>query len=156
LLGTVEAYDPERIHDVHGFDAHSARRSGTGVVNGISMSRGGSVPVGVEIDVLEAYTQKIMDETIAVIIPTVHRCLRRGWNNTDVTVSWDVSDPESGIASSTGCDTATLTAETSGTTRDLLSNYGTGLSNQSRHSQADQNQPNVSITATPSSLGTKS
>ena len=39
-----------------------------------------------------------------------------GWNNTDVTVSWSVSDPESGIVSTTGCDTTTIAAETAGTT----------------------------------------
>lgn len=39
-----------------------------------------------------------------------------GWNRTDVTVAWDVDDPESEIVSTTGCGTTTLTEETAGTT----------------------------------------
>ncbi len=38
-----------------------------------------------------------------------------GWYVTPVTVRWQVSDPESGIKSSAGCDAATLTGDTSGT-----------------------------------------
>lgn len=37
-----------------------------------------------------------------------------GWNNAPVTVTWSVADPESGIASSTGCATETVSAETAG------------------------------------------
>ncbi len=39
-----------------------------------------------------------------------------GWNNTDVTVTWSMVDPQSGIASSTGCGPVTLTSETAGVT----------------------------------------
>ena len=39
-----------------------------------------------------------------------------GWNSTNVQVSWLVSDAESGIASTSGCGTSTLSAETAGTT----------------------------------------
>jgi hypothetical protein len=38
-----------------------------------------------------------------------------GWNNTAVTVDWSVTDPESGIASSSGCGTTTISEDTSGT-----------------------------------------
>ena len=42
-----------------------------------------------------------------------------GWYTTDVTVSFDVSDP-TGVAASTGCEGVTLTEETSGTTLTCL------------------------------------
>lgn len=35
-----------------------------------------------------------------------------GWNNSNVTVHWTVADPESAVTSSTGCDDATVTADT--------------------------------------------
>ena len=51
-----------------------------------------------------------------------------GWNNTDVTASWSVSDPESGIASTSGCGATTLTQETGGTTLACSALNGAGLS----------------------------
>lgn len=50
-----------------------------------------------------------------------------GWNNSDVTVTWSVTDPESGIGSSTGCGPTTLTAETAGTTLTCSAVNGAGL-----------------------------
>jgi probable HAF family extracellular repeat protein len=51
-----------------------------------------------------------------------------GWNNSDVTVTWSVSDPGSGGVSSTGCGQTTLTQETSGTTLTCSAQNGVGLS----------------------------
>jgi hypothetical protein len=34
-----------------------------------------------------------------------------GWNNTDVTLTWSVIDPQSGVLSSVGCDDAVVTTE---------------------------------------------
>ena len=53
-----------------------------------------------------------------------------GWNNGPVTVTWSVSDPESGIASSNGCNTTTLSTETGqqGTTLTCSVTNGAGLS----------------------------
>ncbi len=34
-----------------------------------------------------------------------------GWNNTDVTVSWTITTPGAGLASSTGCESVTVSAE---------------------------------------------
>ena len=39
-----------------------------------------------------------------------------GWNNSDVTVSFTVTDPESAITSQTGCDNAVVSEDTVGTT----------------------------------------
>jgi hypothetical protein len=69
------------------------------------------------------------DTTSPVIIPTVTPAPNwAGWNNSNVTVSWDVSDPESDIASSSGCDTTTLMTETAGTMLTCTATNGAGLS----------------------------
>ncbi|HYU56399.1 MAG TPA: PxKF domain-containing protein [Candidatus Dormibacteraeota bacterium] len=51
-----------------------------------------------------------------------------GWNNAPVTVLWSVSDPDSGISSSSGCDATILTSETPGTTLTCAATNGAGLS----------------------------
>jgi hypothetical protein len=40
---------------------------------------------------------------------------QNGWYTSNVTVSWSFADPETGIKASSGCDTATLAADTPGT-----------------------------------------
>jgi hypothetical protein len=55
------------------------------------------------------------DATPPVIAPTITPApTASGWNNSDVTVSWNVSDPESGISTSPGCETTTVSASTPG------------------------------------------
>jgi hypothetical protein len=67
-----------------------------------------------------------------------------GWNNTDVTVTWNVSDLESGIASSSGCGPTTLTSETAGTTLTCSATNGAGLSSsQSVTVKIDKTPPTV-------------
>jgi len=51
-----------------------------------------------------------------------------GWYLSDVDVSWNVSDPVSGISSSTGCSTTTLTAETAAVTLTCSATNGAGVS----------------------------
>jgi hypothetical protein len=51
----------------------------------------------------------------------------RGWNNSAVNVRWSVTDAESGIAGSTGCESVTLTSETEGTTITCTATNGAGL-----------------------------
>ncbi len=83
----------------------------------------------------ENVTQVVEDCAIAtdtsppVIAPTVTGTLgANGWYTSDVTVAWSVSDPESGIASSSGCGTTTLTTETPGLTYTCSATNGAGLS----------------------------
>jgi hypothetical protein len=49
-----------------------------------------------------------------------------GWNNSDVTVSWTLTDP-TGTTSSNGCVTTVLSAETAGTTLTCIATNGAGL-----------------------------
>lgn len=70
-----------------------------------------------------------------------------GWNNTDVTATWSVSDPESGIASTSGCGATTLTQETSGTTLVCSAQNGVGLSStKSLLIRIDKTAPTITFT----------
>jgi hypothetical protein len=50
------------------------------------------------------------------------------WFTSDIVVNWSVSDPESGIASSFGCEILNMNAETNGTTITCTATNGVGLS----------------------------
>jgi hypothetical protein len=79
--------------------------------------------------VAEATTRVITDATPPVIVPQITGALgNNGWYLGDVTVSWSVTDPESGIASSSGCKTTTLTTDTAGATLTCSAQNGAGLS----------------------------
>jgi len=68
-----------------------------------------------------------------------------GWHNVDVTVTWSIADPESGIASSSGCDTATLTTDTAGTTLTCLATNSVGLTaSESVTVKIDKTAPAIS------------
>jgi len=68
------------------------------------------------------------DTTPPVIVPTVVGTAGlNGWYTSSVTVSWSETDVQSGIASSTGCGTQTLTSNTPGTILTCSATNGTGL-----------------------------
>ena len=74
--------------------------------------------------------QTLPDTTPPTITPTINGIEgNNGWYTSDVTVNWDVRDPETEIASSIGCDTTTLTADTTGDTLTCSATNGVGLSN---------------------------
>jgi YVTN family beta-propeller protein len=76
-----------------------------------------TVPVGVD-PVGVAFTPAFkVDLTPPVIVPQLTGTLgNNGWYRSNVTVTWSVTDPESGIASSSGCGSTTLTTDTAGMT----------------------------------------
>ena len=72
---------------------------------------------------------KIADVTPPVISPQITGTLgNNGWYRSAVTVNWSVSDPESGIASSTGCAPTNLTGDTAGVTLTCSASNAVGLS----------------------------
>jgi hypothetical protein len=77
----------------------------------------------------EGTTLIVVDTTPPIIVPQITGTLgKNGWYTSSVTVSWSFSDPESGIASSTGCTQTTLTNEIAGVTLSCSAINGAGLS----------------------------
>jgi hypothetical protein len=75
------------------------------------------------------FAVQIADITPPLITPQIAGALgSNGWYRSAVTVSWSVSDPESGIASSTGCAPTNLTADTAGLTLTCSASNAVGLS----------------------------
>ncbi len=86
------------------------------------------------------------DDTPPVITPHVTGTMgNNGWYRSAVTLSWNVADPESGIASSSGCNTTTLTTDTPGVTLTCSATNGDGLStSKSITIKIDQTPPVIS------------
>jgi len=102
----------------------------------------------------EATTQVIVDTTPPQIIPQVSGTLvNNGWYRSAVTVNWTVTDPESGIASSSGCAPTILTADTAGATLTCLATNGAGLSASVPVTiKIDTTPPVATASANPSTL----
>ena len=76
-----------------------------------------------------SFTVNVTDSTPPVITPNVAGTLgNNGWYRSDIAVSFSVTDPESGIASSNGCDAASVTTDTAGITFTCTATNGAGLS----------------------------
>jgi hypothetical protein len=89
------------------------------------------------------------DPTPPVVTPVVYGTLgANGWYTTNVTVNWSVTDPESVILSTSGCDATTLTAETTGTTLTCSATSDGGVTTVSKTFKIDKTPP--AVTATPS------
>jgi hypothetical protein len=68
-----------------------------------------------------------------------------------VSVSWDVSDPQAGVASTSGCGPATVTGDTAGTTVTCAATNDAGLSGQaSVQVRIDRTPPDTAISSGPS------
>ena len=70
-----------------------------------------------------------LDPTPPIISPAVTGTLgNNGWYVSDPTVRWTVTDPESGIVETSGCDTRTVRADTTGFGITCSATNGEGLS----------------------------
>lgn len=91
----------------------------------------------------------VSDTTPPDVVPTVTPSPNgAGWHNTDVDVTWDVTDPESGIASSTGCEPASVTTDTgpTGVTLTCSATNGAGLqASESVTVKLDETAPSLSV-----------
>jgi YVTN family beta-propeller protein len=106
--------------------------------------------------VLFAVAMATLDEdaTPPVITPDISGVLgENGWYRGPVTVAWSVEDPESGVASSVGCGTTTLTADTAGTVLTCTATNGAGLTaSESVEIRIDTSPPTLACSVTPSVL----
>ncbi|MGI8745944.1 MAG: FG-GAP-like repeat-containing protein [Bryobacteraceae bacterium] len=113
------------------------------LVNQASVSGGGDTNpknnTGVDTAVLR-------DATPPVVVPQITGTLGgNGWYRSNATVSWSVTDPESGIASSSGCGPTTLTTDTAGVTLTCSAINGAGLSKSVAVSiKIDKTAPTIS------------
>ncbi len=74
-------------------------------------------------------TVQVIDPTPPAITPQIIGTVaNNGWYRNTVEVNWGVSDPESGIASSTGCFRTRVTGDTAGLTLTCSANNGVGMS----------------------------
>lgn len=91
------------------------------------------------------------DSSAPDITPSVTGKLgANGWYTSDVSVQWAVSDPVSDVASSSGCDTKTLTSDTLATTVTCSATNGAGLTSQrSVTVKIDRTAPDTAITGGP-------
>lgn len=91
------------------------------------------------------------DETPPQIVPTVIGPTgANGWYIGPTTVSWQVDDPDTGIASASGCDEISLSADTSSTTLTCTATNGAGMqASQSVTLKIDQTAPDLSASRVP-------
>ncbi len=95
---------------------------------------------------------RLLDATGPVITPTIVGTLgSNGWYRSDVTVSWAVSDPESGVTSETGCGTSVLTTDSLGSPYSCSATSGGGTTTESVTVKRDATPPVVTLGSHPSS-----
>jgi hypothetical protein len=91
-----------------------------------------------------------IDATPPTIVPSIAGTLGGGgWYVSDVTVSWSVTDPESAVISTSGCDTTELTADTAGTTLTCMATSEGGTDSESVTIRIDQTAPSISASRSP-------
>jgi Ca2+-binding RTX toxin-like protein len=90
------------------------------------------------------------DFTAPVVAPTVNGTLgNNGWYRSDVTVSWTVTDNQSPITSSEGCDPSTLSADSAGRTYDCAATSAGGRGTGSVTVKRDATPPTVTCGPAP-------
>jgi hypothetical protein len=146
-IASVEAYDPGR-NQWSILPSMPTPRGNLGVTTspeGQLYAIGGFTGV-TDTNAVERYS---LDRTPPVITPMITGTLgNNGWYTSNVSVNWNVSDPESGIASSSGCGATLLTTDTAGTTLTCSAINGVGLSSsQSVTVKRDATPP--TLTGTP-------
>lgn len=90
----------------------------------------------------------LFDATAPVITPYLSpEPNAAGWNNSDVTVTWTVNDPESAIISSTGCGITVVDTETPGTNITCTATSNGGSSSATVTVKLDKTKPEITMIA---------
>ena len=91
-------------------------------------------------------TLSVVDPTAPMIVPTVDGTPgSNGWYRGDVAISFNVTDPESSITSSSGCAPIVVTADTSGTTYVCSATSAGGSASASVFIKRDATAPTISL-----------
>jgi hypothetical protein len=92
------------------------------------------------------------DSTPPIITPTVLGTMGTAdWYISDVTISWDIVDEESGLLSKSGCDRITVTEDTDSFTFTCAATSGGGTTSNSVTIRRDATAPAVTVTTPPDS-----
>jgi len=82
------------------------------------------------------------DPTPPVVTPVITGTLgNAGWYTSNVTINWSVSDPESVILSTTGCNATTLTSNTAGTQLSCTAESDGGTTSIGKTFKVDKTPP---------------
>lgn len=101
--------------------------------------------------VINTVPQPPADSTPPAITPTVSGALgNNGWYISNVQVSWSVSDAESALTSTNGCETTTINYDTNGADLTCTATSQGGTSSQTVTVKRDATAPVISATVTPS------
>jgi hypothetical protein len=101
-----------------------------------------------------SWTTVACDTTPPIISPTVSGTLgNNGWYTSNVSVSWMVTDAESAVTSTSGCETSTVTADTAGATFTCSATSGGGTASQSVMIKRDATAPSISEATSPPANG---
>jgi hypothetical protein len=91
-----------------------------------------------------------IDATPPAIVASITGTLVAGdWYVSDVTLSWSVTDPESAVSSTSGCDTTTLTDDTTGTSLICTATSAGGTDSESVVIMIDRTAPTISASRSP-------
>jgi hypothetical protein len=92
------------------------------------------------------------DPTPPVVIPVITGTLGlNGWYTSSVTLNWSITDPESTITSTSGCDAVTFTADTTGVTRTCSATSDGGTTTITKPLKLDKTAPAANAAASRSS-----
>jgi len=94
------------------------------------------------------------DTTPPTVTPTVTGTLgNNDWYTSDIDVSWTVTDPDSTVTSTSGCDATTVTADTGGVTFTCTATSDGGTASASVTVKRDATAPTATATASPAPNG---
>ena len=89
-----------------------------------------------------------LDDTPPEIAPAVSGTLGdNDWYVSDVTVSWTVTDPESQVSSTSGCETTVIAVDTAGTTLTCTATSAGGTASESATIKRDATAPSARASA---------
>jgi hypothetical protein len=148
-LDLCVAYDAEAFT---GFEPHLFQFTATGWTD-VTTSSDSSVVCG-STETLGTFVVFAADPTPAVITPHVDGPLGdNGWYVGDVTVTWNVVEPQSPSSVVTsGCDETSITADTKGTPVTCTATSDGGTASESVTIYRDATPPAITCLPTPSSL----